>query len=739
MALSEKYIPLTSLDQYFVDKDTGLPLSEGTLTFYSDVDKITPKVVYQLSGTYGNYSYVSLTNQVILNSVGTAQDSGGNNSLIYGYPYDADGNVELYYIECASSGAVSQWTRSAIPNLTSDSDTLAASNSYSNQLSNPQFTEYFFENEDTTTLVFSSAAAEEVPIAPEWDLVVTGTGSVIISRDVIAGSSNIETQPPYALSVTVPAGITICELRQRLDINSGVFRNGYLSSSVTAKLTSGTSSNLTMTYLPSSGIGEEDLLTTGLTSDLTTYYGSIYLTASTNSDTGADGYTDIIVDIPPSTTVQFTSVQVIPSITQPTNDIISYDQRTSNQEKAFMANYYTPRLVQLQQKNILTAWDFKYNPAQIGVTQTISQDSTTGVGEYIWDQTICARTSNDVTVARSSLTGGMEFTTTVAPTSADSFYVMQYLEGADAQAIIGNKLAVNVSAFKDSVADLEDVTMQVYLFAAPSSASFPDISTGTAAVAVNVSVLGVATLTSSASSDGWFEVSRSNMTTATATLSGIDSSTPAELNTVDYDYSFNNWELSGAQITDLDKLACVVTFSYVSDASVVTLNSVNLVPGDLCYRPVQESYNDILRKCQYYYERSYEVGTDTGEQTNVNQYTYTQGAYFTSATTTNFYINALNFHFKTSKRSTSTVMTYYNPTIASPGTEDTFRYEVFNVATSPLSVDYTFSAIFTIYSTGKDSLFYTNAVTNPGFLIGLLKYSPVIRFHYTADSRIGIT
>ena len=84
MSLDERYVPLTSLNQYFVDKDSGLPLAGGQLLFYKDSSPSTGKDVYQLAGTYGNYSYVSVTNEITLSSVGTIQDSGGNNILLYG-------------------------------------------------------------------------------------------------------------------------------------------------------------------------------------------------------------------------------------------------------------------------------------------------------------------------------------------------------------------------------------------------------------------------------------------------------------------------------------------------------------------------------------------------------------------------------------------------------------------------------------------------------------------------------
>ena len=81
MALDERYMIAGPLNQYFVDKNTGLPLAAGELTFYRDDARGTLKEVFQLSGTPANYSYVALSSPVTLSSVGTIQNSAGDNSI----------------------------------------------------------------------------------------------------------------------------------------------------------------------------------------------------------------------------------------------------------------------------------------------------------------------------------------------------------------------------------------------------------------------------------------------------------------------------------------------------------------------------------------------------------------------------------------------------------------------------------------------------------------------------------
>ena len=122
MSLDLDYMPLNYLETYFVDKDTGLPLSAGIVTFYKDQARTELKNIYKLSGTPPNYTYVALPNPCVLNDAGCFVDASGNDIIPYAYPYDDNGNVELYYITVYSNDghgapAVLQWTREGQPNI----------------------------------------------------------------------------------------------------------------------------------------------------------------------------------------------------------------------------------------------------------------------------------------------------------------------------------------------------------------------------------------------------------------------------------------------------------------------------------------------------------------------------------------------------------------------------------------------------------------------------------------------
>jgi hypothetical protein len=117
MALNPDYIIAPNLNQYFVDKNTGLPMSAGKVKFFSDVNRSIPKAVFKLSGSPPNYSYIDIGSELPISGVGTLDDGLGNDIVPYYYPFDVDGNVELYFIEVYDSNDVFQYTREAWPNF----------------------------------------------------------------------------------------------------------------------------------------------------------------------------------------------------------------------------------------------------------------------------------------------------------------------------------------------------------------------------------------------------------------------------------------------------------------------------------------------------------------------------------------------------------------------------------------------------------------------------------------------
>lgn len=114
--LDPRYVTSKMLEENYVDIITGEPLAGGRLFFYKDNNRTDFKTVFTLSGDAPNYSYVALPNPVNLSSSGSPVDVSGNNIKIYYFPFDEDGNQELYYVIAQDSSGGREFTRGAQPN-----------------------------------------------------------------------------------------------------------------------------------------------------------------------------------------------------------------------------------------------------------------------------------------------------------------------------------------------------------------------------------------------------------------------------------------------------------------------------------------------------------------------------------------------------------------------------------------------------------------------------------------------
>lgn len=113
------------LQDYFVDKDDGTPLSAGIVTLYSETQRSVLKPWYMQQGTNPDYSYVELPNPMTLSAVGTIQDVNGNDVIPFFYPYESDNTTfDSYYITVQDSDLELQFTRSNFPFVANPSSTL---------------------------------------------------------------------------------------------------------------------------------------------------------------------------------------------------------------------------------------------------------------------------------------------------------------------------------------------------------------------------------------------------------------------------------------------------------------------------------------------------------------------------------------------------------------------------------------------------------------------------------------
>lgn len=723
MAIDSHYIPAFSIEDVILDKDTGAPLSGGLVYFEQDNQRGILKPVYQITGTSPNYSYTQLPNPMVLSSIGTFQDSLDNPVIPYFYPYDDNLDPEYYYIRVTSSEGVFQFAREAQPYLGNPDDN-SIGTAYDNEISNPQFSQVLFDTSTPTYVYnFNAAAQEVVPLAPDWDLVVSciAAGSVTVSQLNPTGSVNVLTNPGTLLTIT-SAGLSRLRLRQRLYGSPNLWGSGYLAASFVAKTYGGVDTTITMYYSQSDGtIVDEPIIVANISSDglYQAYPGSLLIPASNSSDNYPDAYVDIELNLPLNTQVDVTSI-MLASTGETSIEGLVYDQETRNRQIDHLFHYYKQGLDFKPIPSMLVAWDFPLNPAQARGTSL----NITTTAAYTWDQTICKSVVGNVAVIRSAYSGGFQATTANAD---EAFYMLQYLDGGEAREIIGNELSVNINAFRTQSGG--DVTCKVYLYSARLASSFPILPTSLGTIDAD----GVFTLTAA----NWTLIPRGNQGQANGTLPSINTADYTTLNDVQ-DLKFNGWQLDDSgQISDTTRFAIVVTFSCPTTGTIVTTDSISMVKGSVPTRPAAQTQNAVIEECEYYYEKSYDTNAVPGTASALNGFMTSAQTIFNA---TSVYAADFTLDFNTIKRSAAPLVNFYN----FGGGINTVSAQLVNsggtIGRATINIAPGSSSLWAQTYLGQKSATYQPVSTAAMQSVAAAQSIPSgwIEYHYTVDARPGV-
>lgn len=739
MAIDPHYIPAFSIEDVILDKDTGAPLSGGLVYFEQDNNRGVLKPVYQITGSSPNYQYIQLPNPMTLSSIGTFVDSLDNPVIPYFFPFDGAGNPEYYYVRVTSSGAVPQFAREAVPYIPEELNPASSTVNYTNELSNPQFAEVLFDAESASYVYnFTGATLLETPLAPNWDLVVSGTGTVTVSQVTPTGSVNRPTNPGTLLNIN-SSGITLLRLRQRLYGSPNLFGSSSaanpsnVSGFLMGKTFAGTSTVLRMLYSQSAGgVTDQVILSATLNGDGSygTFSGAALLPVSTNPQTFPDAYVDIDIEIPVGVNIELSSIQLVSTGSTIVSNV-PYDQETNNRQIDFLFHYYKPQLEFKPIPSLLVGWDFPLNPAQFPPTAPApSPGNIITTSRYIWDQTICQSVVGNCAFARNAVTGGLQVTTA---NNNEAFYVMQYLEDADAKEILGNRLSVNINAFRTQTGGA--VTCQVFLYRGSSSASFPTLP---ATIGGNTPLAANGTFTknnTAGQGQNWTLINRGNLGQASGSLSVVDTGTYSQLNDV-IDLKFNGWEITDStEISNTDKFCIVVSFACPTTGTVVVIDSISLVKGDIPTRPAAESPASVLLKCQYYDETSYNPGVVPG---TINA----GGALFaemlgnhTGGGDNRVIPRSFGWHFLVAKRTDAPVIQFYSPISGGAAAVRMFLRNN-GVAVTDQDVSTTNWTQNLLSSTGVTYL--ANNITAVNTVAGADSFAEgYINYHYRVNARLG--
>lgn len=714
MSISPLYIPLYSIEEVILDKDSGLPLSGGVVSFYRDSQRVTPKDVYQISGSSPNYTFVNVGAVFTLGIAGDFVDGSGDPFVPYAYPYDAEGALDLYYVTVESEGAVDQFTREAVPYTGSGTPAPEDRISTENELCNPQFVEVNFPAGE---IIISVTGTNTVtPIAPGWDLITTGTDTIELER-LEPTSANIDTNPPYTLRINAGSALgSSVTLRQRLNNTPSLMRGQYISGTLIAAVLGGGGSALSMVYAPSSGTSTSIIPSTSVSTDgaYHTLAGNAAIVEQANT-AASTGYIDINIVIPTSRDIAISSIQIV-GVASSVD--IPFDEQTADRQKDHLFHYYEDAVVHQAKANLLTGWTFGLNPWQFRSTA----NSNVATNTYTADQTIVitqryvdSAGANNVSVARG--TAAQNYGFNVRAVNADNkFILLQYIDPATIRPYWGQTLSAMVKCL--AILGAGHTTEPQFKVRLIYRASLPATTAQAVPVSswtnVDDSIPGLA---------GWTYITPVNDPTYTIT-------------STEQDFAFNGFVLPASSNDSMTLGIMFIMMNNLDSTGTpdqLLFDRISLVNNDFAIDASPETWDQTLAKCQYYYEKSYESATLPATSTVVGcidkHQTVTQG-------TGDCYAACWQFSYNTVKRAVPTTTIYSTVGTSANISVQTFR----NGVASALS-DKVIASFWNAGGVSTKSVEYLASVGTPGTLttaVAADNLNCVIRFQYAADARLGV-
>ncbi len=712
------------LQESILDKLTGSPLTGGSITFFRDSARTVPKNVYQQVQMPDNsYEFVDIGNVVNLGGAGSPVDVNGVDFVPFLYPFenppsnDNTGAIDLYYIEVESATSLLQFTREAWPpNVgtgTSPTDTFESSD---NQISNSQFIEISFVPAST---VFSVSGSNiKTNIAPNWDLITIGTGTVTV-KQIAPVDTTIPSNPPFVLDIN-STGITSLILRQTLLESPRLFANGFVSASFVAASQDSAEHVLLMKYVPSNG-DQYTLLSATTTADnqFQEFINTTPINGTINTDPATTGFLNIDIVIPVTTNVRISSVQIVS--VQNASSETPYLQQSADRQTDYLFHYYKPLLKAKRVPSFLVGWDFPLNPAQILASNVPVQSVGANKSFYVWDKTICFQTVNSgIAFARNNLTLGLE----CIPASNTSFAIIQYIPVNELTELFTGRQSIKLSAQCGS--GTVNGTVSLYWTTDASVSTLPD--------SLVASILsGVPTVGGGGVHGNWNVVARNKLT-----------NTPAfTLNTTLSEYDFIGFDTSATSAkTTANFAAIVICFDTVNAGNTVSIEYCTLNTGDIPTAPSPQTADQVLRECEREYEQTYPAGSKLNDPISngsvivsmINSQPITPGA---------ITLHAKNFSYewKTEKRVSSPILRF-NTVAGTTLNAGNAGGVIFNGGTSiaTTNISMTNAANFTRTLSSKNCIF--NA-TNVAALVTSGSVSSnfpdaFLQFHLVIDARLGV-
>jgi hypothetical protein len=573
-----------------------------------------------------------------------------------------------------------------------------------NELTNPQFASVLFTNPLTSS-------ASTIDLGQGWQLLLTSGVSVTVNQVAFSGTADIPTNPPYALQV-ISGGTGTVTLQQVFHGNGALWANGSVSMNFTAACTAGIS-NVTGQILYSTSVNPpviviEDLLT----NVYSTFSEAIVIEASTNTDVPPAAYTAVQIIWNSNTEVVITSVQLIG---QHANDAFPQDyiEEPIERQTDYAFHYYQPQLNFKPIPSYLTGWDFPINPSQFGTSGTIGSIGA-NKGAYVWDQTIVYQTTDNSVNFTENSNGDLVLNMIATGQVA----LIQYLTTAEMFRIMSTNLSVNVISCSPNQSASATVSLWY-----TTLTTVPSISSGNNTLVNSLDAHGHPDSIAA----GWHEITRGPLGNATFTM-------PSSIqNPMSASVGLSGWQaLPTSTAVTAKYFAIVIGTSSVASGNAVEFSSISLVPGDIPTIPAPETYIQSVTKCQYYFEKSYDLGDAIGTAT-LNGCLYAPQVTTTTGVPS-MYPAIFDIQFKQPALYTNPVIVTYSVLGA--------QYNVYgNVIVAGSSFVAGNVSIGNWTQNGLSNngvLFIPNTATPISIASSNIWQNGCIFYHYVKDSRIGI-
>lgn len=709
------YFAMFPLQETIWAKDGTGPLAGGIVRFYSDPAFTIPKDVYEQSNQ-APYSFVNIGSTLVLSGIGSFVDNSGENFIPMLYPWTiaptdagAPGDYQPYFIRVYSSGmilefSVTQWP----PNSFSINDVESSVGISTNQITNPQFPEVSFSGTLVTTLTGSPIT---VPLAPGWFITASGTGDMELTQIPIL--TQTPSDAAYALEVALDAGVSAV-LYQRIYSSPRLFAGNIVSGYFEAA--SAAAVFLQMVYMPSDLLSAAVLIAADTTvgdNEYRAIQGTVALDNVVSID-GPTGYVDIQIIIPSGADVKLTSVQLLE--VQAITDEPAFEQISVPLQQSLLYWYDRSPLMYKQIPSFLVGWDFPLNPCQALGSTVAAQAYGANTSYYVWDQTIVYQTQTSAVDVSRDTSGALLLT--MAKT--DQIAVIQYLDQTKAREILEQPMCVNVCGSSSA-----STKLAVSLWYT-TDASLPDIKSGSRlSLVASLDANGVP-----ATENGtWDQVPRGTLGNGYATLAPLTSAGYTSV-------ALSGWDLgSHTTAATATYFAIVIGTPSVAIGSTISLESVSLQSGTIATRPAPQTADEVLRECEYYYEKSYESSTvaeTVGAVTIIGSRVAPQTAIGSPPSA---YAATFGLVYNAVKLSSSPIITLYSTASA------TASQAFMTILNANGSTTATVSAsVWTQNALSSKSVSYVpNSIAVVVSAPGVANIpSAFVRYQYVVDSRLGV-